>query len=143
MPSMSQDTLVYFKTGILPDGPHSLEISVTMANDTVLFILDEIEIIYNSTVTTPTMTPTAQSKSTPVGAIVGGVVGGAAVIVILVIGVLHFMSRRTRGSRDDHFEKPSLRLTEVFPGECVYRFLDYLARISRIYPSSSRPHRAI
>ena len=68
----------------------------------------------------------AQSKSTPVGTIVGGAVGGVAVLVILVVGIFYLilMIRRTRDSQDNRFERPS-RLTEAFPGECVYRFLNY------------------
>ena len=124
--------LLYFQTPTLPDGTHTIKIMVTAANSTNPFTLDYITIVpilgtysYNPSATpsSASITPTA---ITPVGAIVGGVVGGIAGIAILAIAVYYFLRGRIRGRQDDYLEKPDV--DGAFPGECPYRFLDYLTK---------------
>src|SRR5258708_5396545 len=96
--------LIYFATPKLQDGTHTINITVTGANNTNPYILDYITITptpggSSSGVMTTTMAPSSTSiapivttQSIPVGAIVGGVVGGIAGIAILVIAVYYFLS---------------------------------------------------
>jgi hypothetical protein len=124
--------LIYFATQQLQDGTHTINISVTGANNTNLYILDYITITptpgqSSSGVMTTTMapsptsiTPIVATQSTPVGAIVGGVVGGIAGIAILAIAAYYFLNKKTNGRRPYYFEKPSTE--NILAGEGSYRF---------------------
>jgi hypothetical protein len=114
--------VVYFQTPVLADGTHKIEINVTTANSTNLFILDAF-LITPSTggdhsgvstsrgVPAPSSTsssiPIVTSKSTPVGAIVGGVVGGIAGIAILALALWYFLRKRTSSGQAYYFDKPT------------------------------------
>jgi len=110
------DSLVYFATQVLADTEHTINITVTAANETNLYIFDYFSFTptpgayssgtSNMQPTSTSSTPTVTS-STPVGAIVGGVVGGIAGIAILVIAVYYFLTRRSRGGQAYYFEKPN------------------------------------
>jgi len=118
----ANDAVVYFQTPKLADGTHSIDISVTTANETDQFIIDFFLVTpvaggSSSGVETSRSMPTSTSASsslpivttraTPVGAIVGGVVGGIAGIALLVLAVWYFFGRKSRGGQAYYFEKPS------------------------------------
>lgn len=110
--------VIYFQTPKLADANHTIEITVTTANDTNLFIIDYFLITPSanggdSGVATTRPAPGASSsvpitttQATPVGPIVGGVVGGIAGIAILCIVAFYFLRRRNGGGRAYYFEKP-------------------------------------
>ena len=126
--------LIYFATPKLVDGTHTINITVTGANNTNQYILDYITITpseggssSSSGVSTTTVGPASTSttpivtiQSTPVGAIVGGVVGGIAGIAIIIIAMYFLLNRRTRGERPYYFDKPSA--DNILAGEGLYKF---------------------
>jgi predicted PurR-regulated permease PerM len=111
------DSIIYFFTPQLANGTHTINVTVTTANDTNLFIIDYWLVAPlagdTSGVATTRAAPSSSSSvpitttnAVPVGAIVGGVVGGIAGIVVLVILVYYFLFRRSRGGQAYYFEKP-------------------------------------
>lgn len=119
--------IVYYQAPKLPDRTHTIDITVTVANDITLFALDQITIVptgaYNIT-----MTPSTSSTSkqpTTVGAIVGGVVGGIAIIGIIAILVIlvYYILNRTPVRQDNEAEKP--RVSEILATECLYNHLSH------------------
>jgi len=105
-----KNKFVYFQTTELVDRIHRVDINVTTANETNVFILDYFLIVPslgsgNQSGVEATGPPTA---TTPVGAIVGGVVGGIASIAILVFALLwYFLRKRRHGGQAYYFEKPT------------------------------------
>jgi hypothetical protein len=111
--------LVYFATPKLADAQHTINVTVTAANNTNLYIFDYFAFTptpgaYSSGLMTTSSLPTSTSSipivtssSTPVGAIVGGVVGGIAGIAILSILAYYFLRKRSRGGRAYYFDKPN------------------------------------
>lgn len=128
MPYFDSDntSVIYFATPTLANGSHQIDVTVTAANDTSLYIIDYFLIIPsggdNSGVTTTRAAPSSTSsipivttQATPVGAIVGGVVGGIAGIAILVIAVYYFLIRKSRGGRAYYFDRSGT--ADVLSGE--------------------------
>jgi len=121
-PWMDGEQVVYFQTPKLADGTHRIDITVSVANGSNPFIIDYFLTTPStgssvSGVSTSRSIPTSTSTSssvpivtthdTPVGTIVGGVVGGVAGIAILVLAVLYFLKKRSRGGQAYYFDKPS------------------------------------
>lgn len=121
-PWLDGEQVVYFQTPKLADGTHEVDITVSVANGTNPFIIDYFLITPSagssvSGVETSRSMPTATSTSssapivtthdTPVGTIIGGVVGGVAGIAILVLALLYFLKKRSRGGQAYYFDKPS------------------------------------
>ncbi|KAF9781710.1 hypothetical protein BJ322DRAFT_240030 [Thelephora terrestris] len=119
MPYYDSDnsSVIYFATPTLANGTHTIDVTVTTANDTSLYIIDYFLVIPSggdtSGVQTTRPAPSATSsvatttqQSTPVGAIVGGVVGGIALIAILLFAAYYFLVRRSRGGRAYYFKDP-------------------------------------
>ena len=132
MPRFDSDnsSVIYFSTPQLANGTHIIDVNVTKANDTNLFIIDYFLIVPTSGDSTGVQTtraapsssstvPITVSQATPVGAIVGGVVGGVAGIAILAILAYYFLFRRARGGRAYYFDKPSA--ADVLSGEGLYK----------------------
>lgn len=129
-PYYDGDYLVYFATPMLQDGDHTINITVTTANATNLYIFDYFAFtptpgLYSSGLETTSMRPTStsaieSSSETPVGAIVGGVVGGIAGIVVLLIAGYYFMKmkRKSGGGQAYYFDKPNP--SDVLAGEGPY-----------------------
>jgi hypothetical protein len=108
----SYDTMgpaIYFQTPKLVDGAHRIDITVTNAGNSNLFILDyflissaaggstsgvETSRSIPSSTSTSSSLPIATTRATPVGAIAGGVVGGISGIAILVITLWYFLKKR-------------------------------------------------
>lgn len=146
MPYIDNETnsLVYKATPQLADGVHTINVTVTMANDTNLYIIDFFQVLPNgggvssgvgSTHTVPSTTSTGSTtatRSTPIGAIVGGVVGSVAGILVLVIAGYYFLSRRSRGGQAYYFEKPDP--ADVLAGEGLCRSARYLAQSLLKFP---------
>jgi hypothetical protein len=139
-PYYQGNELVYFATPQLADGLHTINVTVTTANITNLYIFDYFAftptagayssgLMTTSTLPTSTMVmPITTTHATPVGAIVGGVVGGIAGIAILAILAYYFMNKRSRGGRAYYFEKPNA--ADVLAGE---------DRIEPFDPSAATP----
>ena len=121
-PWLDGEQVVYFETPKLADGTHKIDITVSVANETNPFIIDYFLITPSTSgsvsgVETSRSMPTSTSTSssvpivtthdTPVGTIVGGVVGGVAGIALLVVALLYFLKKRSRGGQAYYFEKPS------------------------------------
>lgn len=134
-PYYSSTQLIYFATPELQDGSHTINITVTGADITNLYILDYITIsptpggsssgVMTTTMAPPppSITPTSDTThSTPLGAIAGGIVGG---IAILVAAVYYFMSRRNRSRHQQpyYFEKPSTENILASEGPCIFHSL--------------------
>jgi hypothetical protein len=128
MPYFDSDnsSVIYFATPTLANGTHTINVTVTAANDTSLYIIDYFLVIpsggdtsgVETTRAAPSSTssvPVVTTQSTPVGAIVGGIVGGIAGIAIVAIAVYYFLFRRSRGGRAYYFEKPGAG--DVLSGE--------------------------
>lgn len=138
-PFVYSGQLVSFQTPELPEGTHTIDIIVTTANDTNLYILDYIAIIpsaggYSSTVETSTMgpsststTPTKITQATLADAIVASVIGSINSIAIVAIPVYYFLRRRAHDRLVDHFQKPSV--SRVFVDERLYNPLFYGGRL--------------
>jgi len=118
--------VVYFQTPNLADGDHTINLTVTTANNTNLFIVDFFLITPSSgdtsgvetTRAAPSATssvPVTVTHSVPVGAIVGGIVGGIAVIAILSILAYYFLRRRSGGGRAYYFGETGA--ADVLSGE--------------------------
>lgn len=110
-------SIIYFETPPLNNGTHTINVTVTVTNDTNPYAIDcflvvptpggdsgGIETIRAAPSSTSSVATATQS--TPIGAIVGGVVGGIAVIVVLAIAAFYFLNRRSRGGQAYYFEKP-------------------------------------
>ncbi|KAI0639550.1 hypothetical protein C8Q77DRAFT_1081786 [Trametes polyzona] len=111
-------SVVFFNSGPLSFGKHTLDITVLRIEDDIPYLLDEIfiqEPIQTSTSTavwvstvfvTPTAAPSSitdqnisgstSTSSVPTGAIVGGAVGGAALLVIAALAFYFLYFRRRR-----------------------------------------------
>lgn len=119
------EALIYFQTDLLQDGPHTVNLTVTAANQTNLFIVDYyasyfIAGTHSSSSSTSTGPPSRPSDH--VGAIAGSVVGGLTAIAILITGLLYFLKRRSRGDQDDYFEAPNpvYVVSDSYPIEPFY-----------------------
>lgn len=105
--------IVYFDTQSLADGPHTVKVTVTSANQSNPFIVDYYVYVFvagsNSTIYV-TQTPSPSHKGR-IGEIVVGVVAGLAILALLIIGLIYFMKRSRRNRMDmnqvDIFEKPN------------------------------------
>lgn len=123
MPYFDSDntSVIYFVTPTLANGSHTIDVTVTAANDSSPYIIDYFLIVpsggENSGIDTTRAVPpatasvpiiTTHKHSVPVGAIVGGVVGGIIfVIVILLVTILCCLSLGTTGvSRKQHTRLP-------------------------------------
>lgn len=128
MPHYDSDnsSVIYFFTPQLANGTHTINVNVTKANATDLFIIDYFLVVPTPGDTTGVQTtraapsssstvPITVSQATPVGAIVGGVVGGVAGIAILAIAAYYFLFRRARGGQAYYFDKPGA--ADVLSGE--------------------------
>jgi len=137
----SNNAIVYFQTPKLADGTHEIDIIVTAANSTNLYILDFFLVTPNvgssgsgvgtsrsvpspASTSLPTSTsstlPITTTSSTPVGPIVGGVVGGIAAIAILAIVAWYFLRKRSRGGQAYYFDKPTP--ADILAGEGLCTF---------------------
>lgn len=120
-------SVIYFQTPQLANGTHTINVTVTGANDTSLYIIDYFLVIpaaggdtsgMTTTRAAPSATsstPTVVTQSTPVGAIVGGVVGGIAGIAIMALLAYYFLRKRSGGGRAYYFDKPTA--ADVLAGE--------------------------
>lgn len=119
-------SIIYFETPPLNNGTHTINVTVTVANDVNPYIIDCFLVVptpggdsggIETTRAAPSSTSSVSTntQSTPIGAIVGGVVGGIAGIVLLAIASFYFLHRRSRGGQAYYFEKPGA--AEMLEGE--------------------------
>jgi hypothetical protein len=141
VPSVAPDgEVIYFEVRSVLDGTHTVDVTVTAANDTNQWGIDYFLVVpiaggpssvvgasnsvppstsgsAPSSTSTSSGLPTATTRATPVGAIVGGVVGG---IAILAIALWYFLGKRSGGFWTYPFEKPSQ--ANVLASEGLYAF---------------------
>lgn len=116
----TQETVIYFQTPQLDNTFHKIDVVVTIANETNMVLFDYFRVSHNAgpssvaASSTSSSTPSSTdvnviliSDSPDIPTIVGGVVGGVVGAVLLVLGVVWYLRKRSRGNRAYYFETPS------------------------------------
>ena len=148
-------SVIYFETPAMPNGTHTVNVTVTWCNETNPYILDYVlvespqgaidsgvETTRMAPSSTPTIVPIVITQPIPVGAIVGGVVGGITTTAILVFVAYYFLIRGPRDRRSHYFKRPGA--ADILAGEGLYGYLPrnvYLPKPVQITSGQSTPPR--
>ncbi|OBZ65809.1 hypothetical protein A0H81_01427 [Grifola frondosa] len=132
-PLVDDNDVVFYGSGTVADGSHTLEITVINAG--VGYVIDYLAYLPSpsqttssaSYITTVFVTPSSAAQSSiqgssslPVGPIVGGVVGGVALLVAAALAFYFLYFRKRRGGRGFYYRHTSSEEEVVFDAEKSY-----------------------